>query len=166
MTLTTGGQPVGTSPMVATPSQSASSPDPIPLADFDTEAIAGDGRHRRFNFTVPVQNGEPITQLVLRRSLSDGSQAYDYVLDCANATSFACGDAIALCWSSLSCTPGARVAFTVGSTVGAGNPSYVRPTSTYAWKVIGAPPPAAPAGGESVRVGEGEGEAGGGGRAG
>ena len=106
--------------------------------------------------------GDEITKMAIRKMDSSDNFLYDYEINCteinnplvyppcpSNPNVHARNTPI--CWTgNMSCTPGTWVRAEVGTSGTAQapktDPSYIHPTETYKWKVIGVPvPPHAPA---------------------
>ena len=122
---------------------------PQRISDFDSQAVPSDGRHRVFNWTVPNPSGSALTKQVIRRqSTTDDTDYYDYIFDC-DGSHISCGAAadyasVDQCVNSFSCTQGGVVSVELGSYTGASDSSYLSPTDSYYWKVLGARSPRTP----------------------
>ena len=136
---------------------------PDKISDLTSDIKAGDGRHRKFSWGVPRDNGSPITGYVLRRA-DVSLQTTDYIFMC-NSTSASnlypnpdptagtgpseCSSTSIACWTSrfyctgsytpdvyLTAWTGLGVSVIVGSDEDQGNGTYLVPTEQYTWSVI------------------------------
>ena len=138
-TLDAGGNPITAAPAVTSDLvQGSTAPNPIAVVNSTSTS----GRHRTFTFQVPVENGDPILRYVLRRE--GGGPTHYYNVSCSAPPAVACGSTTPICYSSLSCQPGATVSLTVGLDVFPTDPAYLKPTQAYGWALIGARAQAAP----------------------
>ncbi|KAL1524777.1 hypothetical protein AB1Y20_019659 [Prymnesium parvum] len=122
-----------------------SSVSPAIISSLRTENVSLQGRIRIFDWYVPLAHGDPIIRMAIRRSsaVGDFDFEYDYELNCSSLTAYPpCPEPgfarkEPLCFGqNMSCTPGSWVQVELGSDVTPAAPWYIKPTSTYQWKVI------------------------------